>query len=120
MSSPAGPFHHEELPLDGEGGERAFSVRLTPDCPYFDGHFPGHPVLPAVAQLDILVRLIRAAGWPRAVATGLDGVRFRNMVAPGTRFELHFDQLQPGRPASFRLVQNGKPVSQGTLVWEES
>jgi 3-hydroxymyristoyl/3-hydroxydecanoyl-(acyl carrier protein) dehydratase len=119
MSEAGEVFRHEELPRHEAGVQRGFVIELAAGCRYFEGHFPGHPVLPAVAQLDLMMRLIREVGWPRATATGVDGLRFRKMVAPGSRFELHFDVLQPGQPTAFRFVQGGKPVSQGTLAWAE-
>ena len=34
-----------------------------PDALFFDGHFPGDPVLPAVAQLSALVEPVAQHAW---------------------------------------------------------
>lgn len=113
------PQRFEELPPDpGEEGRR-YVLRLAADDPYFAGHFPGHPVLPAVAQLDLVLRLIRELGHPQAVADGADGLRFQRPIAPGERIELHVDGVSGGRPVRFRFVQRERTVSSGALVWSE-
>ena len=60
--------------------------------PYFNGHFPGAPMMPAVLVIEALAQLgcvystISSGGKPDGsilVFTGLDKARFRRQVIPG-------------------------------------
>lgn len=74
------------------------TLRLSVDAslPQFDGHFPGHPILPGVAQLDWVMLLARE--WlplpPAGQATGqadfagIDNLKFQQVISPGMTVEL--------------------------------
>lgn len=74
---------------------------VTWNEPYFQGHFPGNPVMPGVLQLEALAQaaallamlsrpeLVEAGGG--VLLMGLDKVRFRRMVVPGDVLSLHVD-----------------------------
>lgn len=66
--------------------------------PFFQGHFPGAPVMPGVLILEALAQtggLLALSGSSTEefsnklfLFTGLDGVKFRRQVVPGDRLEL--------------------------------
>ena len=60
---------------------------------FFDGHFPGNPVMPGVVQCEIIaqascVLLQEAMRGKTAYYAGIDKVRFRRMVRPGDTMEI--------------------------------
>jgi 3-hydroxyacyl-[acyl-carrier-protein] dehydratase len=60
-------------------------VELRADCPWFDGHFPGNPLLPGVAQLAMVEELLRPtlpAGWSMK---RIDRTRFKRVIQPAER-----------------------------------
>jgi 3-hydroxyacyl-[acyl-carrier-protein] dehydratase len=73
---------------------------VTINEPFFQGHFPGHPVMPGVLVIEALAQ---AGGVLTQVSRGLcngdrlfylvkvDNVRFSRMVVPGDVLELHVD-----------------------------
>lgn len=70
---------------------------ITINEPFFQGHFPGLPILPGVLILEALAQtggLLAAAGMSENLDnklflfTGLDHVKFRKQVVPGDRLEL--------------------------------
>ena len=55
---------------------------------FFDGHFPGNPVMPGVIQCEIIaqascVLFADQLSGKTAYYAGMDKVRFRRMVKPG-------------------------------------
>lgn len=91
-------------------------VVFEEDSPWFDGHFPGAPVLPGVAQLAVVRDLLgRAAGADVSVA-GLSRVRFKRMVLPGETVTVTAT-ADSGRAGSFsfQLSVGGEPVASGRM-----
>ena len=62
---------------------------------FFQGHFPNNPIMPGVLQLEalaqcsapVLLTLPKNKG-KLALYAGVDGVRFKNIVRPGDRFDM--------------------------------
>ena len=60
---------------------------------FFDGHFPGNPVMPGVVQCEIIaqascVLFADELKGKTAYYAGIDKLRFRKMVRPGDTMEV--------------------------------
>jgi 3-hydroxymyristoyl/3-hydroxydecanoyl-(acyl carrier protein) dehydratase len=84
-------------------------TRVLPDASFFAGHFPGRPILPGVAQLEIVRR---ALGCP---LREIRGVRLRRLVLPGEALELALVELEGGA-VKFELRREQEVVSGGVVV----
>ena len=70
--------------------------------PFFQGHFPGVPIMPGVLILEALAQtggLLAAADMGDLegklfLFTGLDGVKFRRQVVPGDRLDLECGNMR--------------------------
>jgi predicted hotdog family 3-hydroxylacyl-ACP dehydratase len=81
---------------------------------WFEGHFPGHPILPGVTQLTLVVEaLARERGAPTALG-GIAFVRLRQLVRPGERLRLATD-VRANDTLRVALTREGTPVMNGEL-----
>lgn len=106
------PFLFVDRVVELVPGESIVAVRVFgPDEPFFEGHFPGFPVVPGV----IIVEALAQAGGilihrtdPEALKNGspalvaLDSVKFRSPVRPGDEVTLEVAILRT-RPRLWKL-----------------
>lgn len=83
--------------------------------PLFEGHFPGRPILPGVAELALIVRALRPATGPQAVRA-IPFLRFRGIVVPKDSLALE------GRPSAdggvrFALRRGAELVANGAMLF---
>jgi len=73
-----------------EPGRRIVAVKnVTVNEEFFQGHFPGTPLMPAVLMIESLTQvasLLLPAG--RVTLRGVDNAKFRRQVVPGDRLKL--------------------------------
>lgn len=95
------PFLLVDRVLELEPNQRILAMKnVTINEPFFQGHFPGHPVMPGVLVLEALAQaggLLTQLSAITDVAAKqdklfylvkIDNARFSNMVVPGDRLEL--------------------------------
>ncbi|MES2855940.1 MAG: hypothetical protein V4692_08750 [Bdellovibrionota bacterium] len=62
------------------------------DLPYLDGHFPGQPIVPAVAIVDISVELLRREAFKSGYhLKGIKTSKFMNPLMPSAEIEVMVD-----------------------------
>ena len=84
-----------------DGGER-----------FFQGHFPGFPILPGVMQLDIAIRNSPVQTPVKAIKK----MKFMNIIVPGEDVELDLEQT--GEKEVGYVFRKGETVcSSGTLAY---
>lgn len=79
---------------------------VTINEPFFQGHFPGRPVMPGVLILEALAQVggvlafksLGSVGRPVVYLTGIDGAKFRKPVVPGDILRLEVDVLKKRAP----------------------
>ena len=70
---------------------------MTINEPYFQGHFPGQPVMPGVLSLESIAQttaflMLYELDDPlkkNMFISGVDGVRFRRLIVPGDQLEIN-------------------------------
>ncbi len=89
--------------IEYEAGKRIVGLKaVTMNEPFFQGHFPGTPVLPGVLQLEamaqtgaIMLMLNEEAGSKRLpYFMSMDKVKFRRAVGPGDVLRIEIDVLR--------------------------
>jgi predicted hotdog family 3-hydroxylacyl-ACP dehydratase len=82
---------------------------------YFEGHFPGRPILPGVVELVLVLEaLARDTGQPVSLQ-GIGFVRLRQLVLPGDRLELSARGLDSGL-MRIDLKRDDVVVANGELI----
>ena len=73
-----------ECKLDNQGAKDEIKahIRVPPDSPWFDGHFPEAPLLPGVAQLGMVHDLLISTLKEQRPVTQVSRVRFKQMIRP--------------------------------------
>ena len=70
---------------------------FPPDCECFDGHFPGCPILPGVAQLYFLRHFARQAFADFPDVCDYRRLKFQKLILPGRETRLLVKRLGEGR-----------------------
>jgi 3-hydroxyacyl-[acyl-carrier-protein] dehydratase len=90
------PHRYPRLLIDRitehEPGQFARAVKnVTVNEPFFQGHFPGYPVMPGVLVIEALIQLSALLAHDHRLAldlSGISGARFKRQVAPGDQLRL--------------------------------
>ncbi|GAB4335758.1 MAG: hypothetical protein Kow0089_05630 [Desulfobulbaceae bacterium] len=102
---------------DGNGRVRAV-LRFPPGFPAFAGHFPGNPVLPAVAQLAAVRQVAGAHLGHPLVPVGVERAKFMTVIGPDeeTVFLLRIIENGDRIAISFTITTGGGKAATGDLV----
>jgi len=102
------PFLFVDRVIEMVDGERLVAIKnVTADEPFFEGHFPGRPIMPgvliteAIVQAGGLLARCSSEGLPPGrgiVLAGLEHVRFRRRVVPGDQLRLEVELVHKHRP----------------------
>ncbi|MCJ8501596.1 3-hydroxyacyl-ACP dehydratase FabZ family protein [Desulfatitalea alkaliphila] len=92
-------------------------VHVPPSSPWFNGHFPGHPILPGVAQLGMVLDVLRHAREMPLRVVEVSRVRFKQMVLPDDHLVVTAE-ARPGKNDnySFRISKDEVLVCSGNMV----
>ncbi|HET7584610.1 MAG TPA: bifunctional UDP-3-O-[3-hydroxymyristoyl] N-acetylglucosamine deacetylase/3-hydroxyacyl-ACP dehydratase [Gemmatimonadaceae bacterium] len=108
------PFLLVDRVLELEAGKRVVGIKnVTINEPFFQGHFPGHPIMPGVLIIEAMAQvggtlLLGSVEDPENKVVyfmSLDNVKWRRPVKPGDqlRFEVEMVQIR-GRICRMRGV----------------
>lgn len=96
------PFLLIDRVIEIEGFKRAVAVKnVTYNEPFFQGHWPGQPIMPGVLQLEamaqlagvLLLRKLENTG-KLAVLWSIDKVKLRGAVVPGDQLRIEVETIR--------------------------
>lgn len=90
-------------------------ISIPTEGSYFEGHFPGQPILPGVAQLALIQHALDDATGTDVSICGITFTRLRQMVLPGDTLELTTRKNEEGR-LRFDLKRDNKLVANGEFL----
>ena len=122
------PFLMVDRIVSLEGETKCTGVKsVTINEPYFQGHFPGHPVMPGVLQLEAMAQvgsilILRLPGMAGKIGyfMSADAVKFRKPVMPGDTLFIEVEMTQRKKnvaKAKGRCIVNSEVVSEAEMMF---
>jgi UDP-3-O-[3-hydroxymyristoyl] N-acetylglucosamine deacetylase/3-hydroxyacyl-[acyl-carrier-protein] dehydratase len=122
------PFLLVDRIIGFEGDTKCRGMKnVTINEPFFQGHFPGHPIMPGVLQLEAMAQvasvvLLRMPGNQGKIGyfMSADNVKWRRPVLPGDTLIIETEILKMKRSIASgvgRCIVNGQVVSEADLMF---
>jgi 3-hydroxyacyl-[acyl-carrier-protein] dehydratase len=112
-----------------EPGKRIVATKnVSANEPYFQGHFPGRPIMPGVLILEAMAQAAGVLAFTRGAQpiersvyyyVGIDNARFKKPVVPGDQLELEVSMERALRGiGKFACVARvaGATVAEATIL----
>ncbi|RJQ24497.1 MAG: 3-hydroxyacyl-[acyl-carrier-protein] dehydratase FabZ [Peptococcaceae bacterium] len=122
------PFLLVDRILELEDGRKVVGIKnVTANEPFFQGHFPGYPVMPGVLIIEAMaqvggvavLKMLEAPGKIVFLA-GVDKARFRRQVLPGDQLRIEVEIFKQkgsvGKSKASAYVEN-KLVAEAELMY---
>ena len=122
------PFLLVDKIVELEPGQRAIGIKnVTMNENYFQGHFPGKPVMPGVLQVEALaqtgaIAVLSLEEYKGKIVYfgGIDKLRFKQKVVPGDVLRLDVELIKRRGPigiAKAVATVDGKVAVQGEITF---
>jgi UDP-3-O-[3-hydroxymyristoyl] N-acetylglucosamine deacetylase/3-hydroxyacyl-[acyl-carrier-protein] dehydratase len=122
------PFLMVDRIVGFDGDVKCTGVKsVTINEPFFQGHFPGHPIMPGVLQLEAMAQvgsilLFRQPGNAGKIGyfMSADSVKFRKPVVPGDTLFIEVEMTQRKKLVAKcrgRCIVNSEVVSEAEMMF---
>ncbi|OGW53591.1 MAG: 3-hydroxyacyl-[acyl-carrier-protein] dehydratase FabZ [Nitrospirae bacterium RBG_19FT_COMBO_55_12] len=126
------PFLLIDRIIELEANKRIVGIKnVTINEPFFQGHFPGHPIMPGVLLLEAMAQTGGVLALRSAAEAGadvkskllyfmtIDKAKFRKPVVPGDQVRFELEQIKDrGNVRSYKAVAlvDGALVAEAELM----
>ena len=98
-------------------GSKAEVVFVVPDdLAYFDGHFPGAPIVPGVVQIKWAIEIARRCLSLAGAFAGMEVVKFYQIMGAGMEVTLVLEHSPDTGKLSFSFESGHSRLSSGRVV----
>lgn len=115
----------DRLEVEESGAKGVGLKNVTMNEEFFQGHFPGNPVMPGVLQIEAMAQtagaiVVEGRGEyetkkASVLFMSIDGVKFRKPVKPGDQLRIHVEKIKERRNI---YVFKGQVKVDGAVVSE--
>jgi 3-hydroxymyristoyl/3-hydroxydecanoyl-(acyl carrier protein) dehydratase len=92
-------------------------LEIPPDLEYFEGHFPGAPVVAGVVQLEWAIEAARRHLGVSGTLARMENLKFQSVLVPGSSAMLRLEWAAAGRKLYFSYTHEGRRFSSGRIVF---
>ncbi len=124
------PFLLVDRIVEIEMGKRVVGIKnVTMNEPFFQGHFPGHPIMPGVLILEAMAQtggVLALKSVPKEQVKNkviyfmsIDKAKFRKPVTPGDQVRFELEQIKERaniRAYSAKATVDGAVVAEAELM----
>jgi 3-hydroxymyristoyl/3-hydroxydecanoyl-(acyl carrier protein) dehydratase len=96
-------------------------ISVPSESHWFSGHFPGEPILPGIAQLEMVFDTIKELTQKNLRISNVRKVRFKQIIRPDDSIKIIVrSQNQGFLSFSFRVIMKGHLACSGIVETKES
>jgi len=102
----------------GLDDDSAIIAKITTSkaSPWFDGHFPNDPILPAIAQINMVTETIAKVLQKDLSLQTVTRIKFKKIIRPGDILDIHATAGKNENQYVFRITSMNEDVCSGRLV----
>ena len=82
---------------------------------YFNGHFPGRPVLPGVVQMHWAINYAKDLLGIDGLFSSLEVIKFQKIIGANEKVDLELEYDEAKSKLKFSYIKNGQPASSGRV-----
>jgi 3-hydroxymyristoyl/3-hydroxydecanoyl-(acyl carrier protein) dehydratase len=106
--------------LEQDAVRAVFELIAPHDLAYFDGHFPGAPILPGVVQVDWAIAYGRQCFDLPPLFHGIHALKFQQVIRPGMPVTLELLHDPEKSSLAFRYTSQHKQHASGRIMFGAS
>ena len=91
-------------------------ITVPADSMWFSGHFPGNPILPGVAQLEMVARAIGRNYGKNLYVTRLGRVKFKSLAHPGENLRIEARPATEDGAFTFSIHAEAREICHGNMT----
>ena|SRR6185369_4497605 len=110
----------ELLKTDAGQAQATLHLRLPEGLHYFQGHFPGAPILPGVVQIDWAQHYAMECFRVSGRFAGMEAVKFQQVLQPGDEVTLSLDYNAERGRLKFQYSSARGRHSSGVLLYGQA
>lgn len=111
------PTRPEIITEDRRPSGVTLKIHIPAELLYFDGHFPGTPILAGVVQLEWAVALGRDYFPLAPDFLRMEAVKFQRILRPNQDITVELDYVAEKSALNFAMKDDTGPYSQGRLIF---